>query len=278
MKIIKKLIICSLLILSSCSKSNEDIVSVVEGDSLETQMIIAYNEGLKALEVQDVFFAVKKFNEAELLYPQSPWAAQSALMSAYAWWSQGYYGDTIDELNRFIKLYSNHNNLDYAYYLLAMSYYDSIIDEKKDLKPLIEAKKNFKIVIEKFPDTDYSLDAKYKLDLIEDNLAAKEIYIARHYIKKQKWIAAINRLQNILRLYDETIYVEEALHRLVEIHYILGLEVEAKKYATTLGYNYKSSEWYKRSYKVFNKNYLIAEKKKKKKKRKKLTEKIKSFF
>ena len=278
MKIIKKLIICSLLILSSCSKGNEEIVSVIEGDSLETQMIIAYNEGLKALEVQDVFFAVKKFNEAELLYPQSPWAAQSALMSAYAWWSQGYNGDAIDELNRFIKLYSNHNNLDYAYYLLAMSYYDSIIDEKKDLKPLIEAKKNFKIVIEKFPDTDYSLDAKYKLDLIEDNLAAKEIYIARHYIKKQKWIAAINRLQNILRLYDETIYVEEALHRLVEIHYILGLEGEAKKYATTLGYNYKSSEWYKKSYKVFNKNYLIEEKKKKKNKRKKLTEKIKSFF
>ena len=278
MKIIKKLIICSLLILSSCSKSNDNIVSVIEGDSLETQMIIAYKEGLQALEEQDVFYAVKKFNEAELLYPQSPWAAKSALMSAYAWWSQGYYSDTIDELKRFIKLYSNHDNLDYAYYLLAMSYYDSIIDEKKDLKPLIEAKKNFKIVIEKFPDTDYSLDAKYKLDLIEDNLAAKEIYIARHYIKKQKWIAAINRLQNILKFYDETIYVEEALHRLVEIHYILGLEIEAKKYATTLGYNYKSSEWYKKSYKVFNKNYSITKIKEKKKKRKKLTEKIKSFF
>ena len=278
MKIVKKLIICSLLILGSCSKGNEGIVSVIEGDNLETQMIIAYNEGLEALEEQDVFYAVQKFNEAELLYPQSPWAAKSALMSAYAWWSQGYYGDTIDELNRFIKLYSNHNNLDYAYYLLAMSYYDSIIDEKKDLRPLMEAKKNFKIVIKEFPDTDYSLDAKYKLNLIEDNLAAKEIYIARHYIKKQKWIAAINRLQNILKFYDETIYVEEALHRLVEIHYILGLEIEAKKYATTLGYNYKSSEWYKKSYKVFNKNYLIAEKKKKKKKRKKLTEKIKSFF
>ena len=278
MKIIKKLIICSLLILGSCSKGNEGIVSVIEGDNLETQMIIAYNEGLKALEEQDVFFAVKRFNEAELLYPQSPWAAQSALMSAYAWWSQGYYGDTIDELDRFIKLYSNHNNLDYAYYLLGMSYYDSIIDEKKDLKPLIEAKKNFKIVIKEYPDTDYSLDAKYKLNLIEDNLAAKEIYIARHYIKKQKWIAAINRLQNILKFYDQTIYVEEALHRLVEIHYILGLEVEAKKYATTLGYNYKSGEWYKRSYKVFNKNYSIAKEKEKKKRRKKLTEKIKSFF
>ena len=278
MKIIKKLIICSLLILSSCSKGNEEIVSVIEGDSLETQMIIAYNEGLKALEEKDVFFAVKKFNEAELLYPQSPWAAQSALMSAYAWWSQGYHGDSIDELNRFIKLYSNHKNLDYAYYLLAMSYYDSIIDEKKDLKPLIEAKKNFQIIIEKFPDTDYSLDAKYKLDLIEDNLAAKEIYIARHYIKKQKWIAAINRLQNIIKFYDKTIYVEEALHRLVELHYILGLETEAKKYATTLGYNYESSEWYKRSYKVFNKNYSTTKIKEKKKKRRKLTEKIKSFF
>ena len=278
MKIIKKLIICSLLILSSCSKGNDGIVSVIEGDSLETQMIIAYKEGLRALEEQDVFFAVKKFNEAELLFPQSSWAAQSALMSAYAWWSQGYYGDTINELNRFIKLYSNHNNLDYAYYLLAMSYYDSIVDEKKDLKPLMEAKKNFQIVIEKFPDTDYSLDARYKLDLIEDNLAAKEIYIARHYIKKQKWIAAINRLQNIIKFYDETIYIEEALHRLVEIHYILGLEVEAKKYANTLGYNYKSGEWYKRSYKVFNKNYSIAKEKEKKKRRKKLTEKIKSFF
>ncbi len=278
MKIVKKLIICSLLILGSCSKGNEGIVSVIEGDNLETQMIIAYNEGLEALEEQDVFYAVQKFNEAELLYPQSPWAAKSALMSAYAWWSQGYYGDTIDELNRFIKLYSNHNNLDYAYYLLAMSYYDSIIDEKKDLRPLMEAKKNFKIVIKEFPDTDYSLDAKYKLNLIEDNLAAKEIYIARHYIKKQKWIAAINRLQNILKFYDETIYVEEALHRLVEIHYILGLEIEAKKYATTLGYNYKSSEWYKKSYKVFNKNYSITKIKEKKKKRKKLTEKIKSFF
>ena len=278
MKIIKKLIICSLLILGSCSKGNEGIVSVIEGDNLETQMIIAYNEGLEALEEEDVFYAVQKFNEAELLYPQSPWAAQSALMSAYAWWSQGYYGDTIDELDRFIKLYSNHNNLDYAYYLLGMSYYDSIIDEKKDLKPLIEAKKNFKIVIKEYPDTDYSLDAKYKLNLIEDNLAAKEIYIARHYIKKQKWIAAINRLQNILKFYDQTIYVEEALHRLVEIHYILGLEVEAKKYATTLGYNYKSGEWYKRSYKVFNKNYSLIKIKEKKNKRKKLTEKIKSFF
>jgi outer membrane protein assembly factor BamD len=276
MHLLKKLIICSLIFLSSCS-DNKEISTIIEGDNLETQMIKAYNEGLKALEEQDIFFAAKKFNEAELLYPQSPWASQAALMTAYAWWTQGYYSTTIDELRRFIKLYSNHKNLDYAYYLLAVSYYDSIIDEKKDLKPLIAAKENFDIVIEKFPNTDYALDAKYKLELIHDNLAAKEMYIARHYIKKQRWIAAINRLQNIITEYQTTVYVEEALHRLVEVYYILGLESEAKKYAKTLGYNYKSSRWYKESYRVFNKDY-ISEKKQKKTRRKKLTDKIKSFF
>jgi outer membrane protein assembly factor BamD len=278
MQIIKKLIICSLIILSSCSDNIKDASSIIEGDDLETQMIKSYNEGLKALEMNDVFYAAKKFNEAELLYPQSPWASKAALMTAYAWWKQGYYSNSIDELKRFIKLYSKHKNLDYAYYLLAINYYDSIINEKKDLKPLIEAKKNFETVISKFPNTDYSSDAKYKLELIHDNLAAKEMYIARHYIKKQKWIAAINRLQNILKNYETTIYVEEALHRLVEINYIIGLEFEAKKYAKTLGYNYKSSEWYKESYRVFNKDYASTKKNVKKNKRKKLIEKINSFF
>ena len=277
MQILKKLIISLLIILSSCSETKE-MTTIIEGDSLETQMIKAYNEGLEALEAQDVFYAAKKFNEAELLYPQSPWAPQSALMTAYAWWSQGYYSSSIDELRRFIKLYSNNKNLDYAYYLLAVSYYDSIIDEKKDLIPLIAAKENFEIVIEKFPNTDYSLDAKYKLDLIHDNLAAKEMYIARHYIKKQRWIAAINRLQNIITEYETTVYIEEALHRLVEVYYILGLESEAKKYAKTLGYNYKSSRWYKESYRVFNQNYETINFTKRKNKRKNLTEKIKSLF
>jgi len=278
MQIIKKLIICSFIILSSCSDNIKDTSSLIKGDDLETQMIKAYNEGLKALEKNDIFFAAKKFNEAELLYPQSPWASKAALMTAYGWWTQGYYSNTIDELRRFIKLYSNNKNLDYAYYLLAISYYDSIIDEKKDLKPLIEAKKNFEIVIKKFPNTDYALDAKYKLELIHDNLAAKEMYIARHYIKKQRWIAAVNRLQNIIKYYETTVYVEEALHRLVEIYYIVGLEFEAKKYAQTLGYNYKSSEWYKESYRVFNKDYSIVKKNKKKNKKTKLIEKINSFF
>jgi outer membrane protein assembly factor BamD len=278
MNIIKKLIICSLIILASCSKQEKDISKVIEGDNLEIQMIKAYNEGVEALEKGDILFASKKFNQAELLFPQSPWAAKASLMAAYAYWTQAYYSDSIEELKRYIKLYSNTKNIDYAYYLLAMCYYDSIVDEKKDLKPLIEAKANFEIVTKRFSNTDYALDAKYKLELINDIIAGKEMYIARHYIKKEKWVAAINRLKNIINDYSTTVYVEEALHRLVEVHYIIGLEFEAKKYAKVLGYNYQSSEWYKESYRVFNKNYEYVKKNTEKKKRKNLTEKIKSFF
>tara|TARA_B100000767_G_C19540687_1_gene440637 strand:- start:146 stop:745 length:600 start_codon:yes stop_codon:yes gene_type:complete len=199
-------------------------------------------------------------------------------MSAYVVWTQQYYNKAINELKRFIKIYSNNQNLDYAYYLLAMSYYDSIVDEKKDLRPLMESKKYFKIIINKFPETDYSLDAKYKLELINDILAAKELYIARHYMKKRKWVAAINRLKKVVDEYDTTIFIEEALHRLVEVHYIIGLESEAQKYATTLGYNYKSSRWYEETYRVFNKDYEKIMEVKKKNKRERLTDKIKSFF
>jgi outer membrane protein assembly factor BamD len=275
---LKKIIIFCLLFLSSCGDANKQVSNELKGDNLEVQMIEAYKEGVEALEKGDVLFASKKFNEAELLFPQSEWASKASLMSSYAYWTQGYYSDGIEELKRFIKLYSNHENLDYAYYLLAMCYYDSIIDEKKDLRPLVEAEKYFNTLIEKYPETDYALDAKYKLGLIKDIIAAKEMFIARHYIKKEKWIAAINRLKNILEEYETTVYVEEALHRLVEIYYIIGLEAESEKYAQTLGYNYQSSEWYKESYRVFNKDYVIKKKIEKKSKRKKLTDKIKSFF
>ena len=278
MSYVKIIIIFFFFILSSCSKNKEVSENIIQTDSLQDEMVKAYNDGAEALKKGDVVFATKKFNEAEMLFPQSEWAPRAALMSAYAYWTSQYYSSASDELKRFIKIYPNNENLDYAYYLLAMCYYDSIEDEKKDLKPLLESKKNFQIVIKKFPSTDYSLDAEYKLLLIEDYLAAKELYIARHYMKKQKWIAAINRLKNIINDYGESIYVEESLHRLVEIHYIIGLENEAKKYAKTLGYNYKSSEWYEESYRVFNKDYKRKSNIKQKNKKNTLTEKIKSFF
>ena len=271
-------LIIFLVLLFSCSQKSDEIKTQVKGDSLETQMIDAYNAGVAALEQGDVLYATKKFNEAELLYPQSDWAPQASLMASYAYFKEGYYSNSVSELKRFLKVYPKHQNLNYVYYLLAMNYYESIVDEKKDLRPLNEAKKYFNLLIKKYPDTDYALDGQYKLELIDDILAAKEMYIARHYIKKEKWIAALNRLKFIINNYDKTIYVEEALHRLVEVYYIIGLEDESKKYAKTLGYNYQSSEWYKQSYKVFNKDYSFKEKKQKKDPEKKLLDKIKSFF
>ena len=277
MNYIKKLIILALL-LNSCSGVEQEKATIIQQDDLESEMIETYKEGVQALKEGDVLYAAKKFNESELLYPQSSWAPKSSLMASYAYYRYGYYSDSIYELKRFIKLYSKNENLDYAYYLLAMNYYDSIVDEKKDLRPLIEAKKNFEFVIDKYPNTDFALDAKYKLELIHDTLAAKEMYIARHYIKKEKWIAAINRFKKVISDYSTTVYVEEALHRLVEIHYRIGLLSESKKYANTLGYNYLSSEWYKESYRVFNQDYKIKKKVIKKTKRNKLVDKIKSFF
>ncbi len=265
-----------LIFLFSCAQKSEQVTKI-ESTDLDEQMIDAYKEGLEALENGDVLFATKKFNEAELLYPQSDWAPRSSLMAAYAYWTQNYFSNSVNELNRFIKLYPKNKNLDYAYYLLAMNYYDSIVDEKKDLRPLLRAKEYFNFVIKNYPETDYALDGKYKIELIDEMLAAKEMYIARHYIKKEKWIAAINRLKFIIKRYDTSVYVEEALHRLVEVYYILGLENEAKKYAQTLGYNYQSSEWYKKTYKIFNQEYKVS-KKTQKDKKKNLIDKIKSFF
>ena len=263
--------------LISCAQKSEEVVTKIESKELDEQMIDAYNEGLKALDEGDVLFATKKFNEAELLYPQSDWAPRASLMAAYAYWTQNYFSNSVDELNRFIKLYPKNKNLDYAYYLLAMNYYDSIVDEKKIYDLLYVLKNILLFVIQKYPETDYALDGKYKLELIDEFLAAKEMYIARHYIKKEKWIAAINRLKFVISNYGTTIYVEEALHRLVEVYYTIGLENEAKKYAQILGYNYQSSEWYKKSYKIFNQNYEVS-KKIDKKENKKLIDRIRSFF
>ena len=168
----KKIIILFLfLTLASCSKNNQDLSeNIIQNDNLEVGMIKSYKEGVEALNRGDAIYAQKKFSEAEMLFPQSDWAPRASLMSAYSYYTQQYYSSSIDELIRFMKLYSNNPNLDYAYYLMAMCYYDSIVDEKKDTKFLVQSKKNFEILIEKFPNTDYSLDATYKLGLIQDLL------------------------------------------------------------------------------------------------------------
>ena len=269
-------LLASLLFLISCSKDNIKN-SVIEEKSLELQVSEAYNKGFEALKIGDVIYAAKNFNEAETLFPQSTWAPRSALMAAYSYYSQDYYENAIAELERFILIYPYYKNIDYAYYLMGLCYYEQIVDEKKDLKTIINAKENFEFLVNNFPNTEYSLDAEFKIDLINDTLASKEMYIGRYYFKKKKWISAINRFRTVIDKYETTIYTEEALHRLVEIYYIIGLKDEAKKYAKVLGYNYQSSQWYEKSYSVFNKSYEKNKKEKIKKNKKKNTSVLKRF-
>ena len=271
------LLIFIFIFILSCSKKEEQI-SVFKEKNLENQMVEVYTEAMKEFERGDVIFAGKKFNEAELLYPQSIWAPRAALMASYTYFSFLYYSDAVIELEKFLSKYKNHPRRDYAYYLLALSHYDQIVDETKDLNEILRAKKYFEIILQKYPNTEFAIDSEYKLELIEEILASKEMYLARYYVDREKWIPAINRFKKVVKDYDETIYVEEALHRLVELHYKVGLIEESKKYAVLLGYNYQSSEWYEESYKVLNKDYTKISKKKEKDKDQSLIKKFKDLL
>jgi len=273
-------ILISILIfigLISCSEKEEKI-SIITEDNLEMQMIEAYNEGLKEFNKGDIFFAAKKFNEVELLYPQSIWAPRSILMAAYAYYSQLYYTDAIFELERFLDKYDNHPNKDYAYYLLGICHYNQIVDEKKDLGEIIKSREYFTLLVNEFPSTDFAEDAKFKLELINEILASKELYLANYYLEREKWIPAMNRYKTIVDDYDTTIFIEEALFRLVELNYKLGIIDEAKKYTALLGYNYQSSDWYELSYKILNKEYTKSNIKKNEKKQNSLIKKFKELL
>lgn len=242
------------LLFYSCSTEEKKISTIKELDQNQ-ELITTYNEAYKALELGDPYFAAQKFSEAELLYPQSEWAAKSALMASYSYYMQNFYPEALSNLERYLKTYPSDANIAYAHYLMAICYYETIEDEKRDIAPLLNARSKFNYILENYPNTDFALDSKFKLDLINDILAAKEMYLGRHYVKKTKWIAAINRFKTVIDDYDQSIFAEEALHRLVEIYYKLGLIEESEKYASVLGYNYLSSEWYKKTYKIFNQDY-----------------------
>jgi len=264
-------------LISACTKDPEKILNIKK-TSQDLEMVVVYNEAYDFLNNKDPYNAAKKFLEAELLYPQSIWAPRAALMASYSFYLQNYYSEALSNLNRYLKTYPNDKNLSYAHYLIAMCQYEMIEDEKRDIGPLLEAKKKFSYILKNYPNTDFALDAKFKLDFIEDILASKEMYLGRHYQKKGKWIAAINRFKYVIEEYEQTIFVEEALHRLVEINYKIGLNEESQKYATLLGYNYLSSQWYKKSYKIFNKNFKEKTPKKIKKEKKGVIEKFKKLF
>lgn len=267
------------IFLTSCSKEKK--ITVINETDINLQMISLYEEGYQELLNGDTLYAANKFREAELIFPQSEWAPMASLMSAYAYYSDDYYFEAIDQIKDYMRKYPNHINNDYAHFILAMCYYENIVDEKRDLAPLLNSKKEFELIIREYPDTDFALDAKFKIELIKDRLAGKEMFIGRHYLKSKKWIPALNRFKNVLENYETTVYVEEALFRLVETNYKIGLVEESKKYANLLGYNYGSSEWYKASYKIFNQDYKYDEKqlkKNKQKDKKKILSRFKAKF
>ena len=241
------------LILNSCSKDE-----AIYQPSEKISPYVLYKEGLEAFEKNDFFFASKKFSEAELQFEIVELAAKSALMSSFSLYGINFYDEAIENLDRVLKTYPSDKNIIYAHYLQAIIYFEQISDEKKDLEPLLQASKKIEFFLNKYPESDYAIDLKFKKDLIQNQLAAKELFVAKYYISIQKWVPAISRLKLIVNKYDKTLFIEEALHRLVEIHYHLGLEGEAKKYANILGYNYNSSEWFQQSYKILNKNYKIS--------------------
>mgnify|MGYP006111645745 CR=1 FL=1 len=251
------LILLLTILFISCSKKEE----LKYDPNLKIDPYKIYQEGIIAFEDGDYFYAEKKFTEAELNFDIVEFAAKAAIMSSYSLYGINFYDEALNNLERFLKKYPADKNVTYAHYLIAIIYYEQIEDEKKDLLPLLMADEKIDFFIEKYPNSDYSIDLKFKKDLIQNQLAAKELFIAKYYISIQKWVAAINRLKVIVNKYDKTIFIEEALHRLVEINYYLGLESEAKKYAKILGYNYNSSEWFEKTYKILNKDYKIVKKK-----------------
>ena len=279
MKFIIKLSLVFLITfaLYSCGEPKKNI-SLIKEITQEQELITTYKEALDSLNKGDPYYASKKFLETEMLFPQSDWAPKSALMAAYSYYVQDYYAESIFHLERYLNTYPNDTRVSYGHFLLAMSHYQKIVGEKNDLKPLIEARDKFQFIIDTYPNTDFAVDSKFKIDLINEIMASKEMYIARHYVKKEKWIAAINRFKTIIEDYETTIYVEESIHRLVEIYYYLGLMEESKKYASFLGYNYGSSQWYQASYKLFNKDYEKKIVKLDKKEKKGMIKKFKKLF
>ena len=246
------IIIFFLILLSACSKNQEEIIY----QPLEqTNPYELYKEGLAAFEKNDFFFSNKKFSEAELNFEEAEFAAKSAIMSIFSLYGLNFYEEANENLDRYFKTYPGDKNIVYAHFLQAVIYFEQISDEKKDLKPLLQANEKIDFFLKNYPNTEYAIDLKFKKDLIQNQIAAKELFVAKYYISIKKWVPAIQRLKIIVNKYDKTIFIEEALHRLVEIHYHLGLENEAKKYANILGYNYNSSEWFEQSYKILNKNY-----------------------
>jgi outer membrane protein assembly factor BamD len=207
-----------------------------------------YNQGFKRIEKNDWDRAKLFFQEVERQHPFSKWARRAMLMQAYANYRSTDYEDSIVSAQRFIGLHPGSDSTPYAYYLIAMNYYDQIYDVGRDQETTVNAEAALQQVVRRYPNSDYARDARLKLELTHDHLAGKEMTIGRYYLKENQHLAAIGRFKNVVKNYETTSQTEEALHRLVEAYVSLGIISEAKLVGSVLGYNYPSGEWYQDSY------------------------------
>ena len=219
-----------------------------------------YNSAMNLLDSKRYKKASQEFEEVERLHPYSIWATRAQLMSAYVQYKLNNYGASIAAANRYIDLHPGANDIDYAFYLIALCYYEQINDFRRDQSNTSSALDSFNDLIRRFPDSEYTRDSKLKLDLVKDHLAAREMNIGRTYQGSDNYIAAINRFKSVVDYYSQTSHLPEALARLTELYFMLGLYNEAKVYASVLGHNYPSNKWYLYSYSLFNskKNNLLS--------------------
>lgn len=237
-------LLISLVFLSNCTYFSSLGKSDIKEDSAES----LYDRASEEMDDDKYRRAIEYYEEIERLYPYDALATRAELMRGYAYYKDEAYDDAVLSLERFIKLHPGHEDVAYAYYLIAISYYEQISTVTRDQGNTELAQNALKEVIRRFPQTDYARDAQIKLDLVMDHLAGKELDIGRYYLNQGKYIAAINRFMIVMHDYNTTSHIPEALHRLVEAYTALGITNEAKKYAAVLGYNYPSSKWYKYSY------------------------------
>jgi outer membrane protein assembly factor BamD len=238
------------LLVSACSSGpsgNEDVAYVARDvESL-------YSEAKRRLDRGNTVLAAALFDEVERQHPYSPWARRAQLMSAFSYYVARDYNKSIQSAQRFLSIHPGNKDAPYAYYLIALSYYEQISDVNRDQKITEQARTALREVNRRFPSSEYAADARLKLDLVADHLAGKEMEIGRHYQRSGRWLAAQLRFQNVIDDYDTTSHAPEALYRLTESSLALGVRPEAVKYAAVLGANYPGSEWYEKAYKLVEK-------------------------
>jgi outer membrane protein assembly factor BamD len=238
--------------LAGCGSSEDKELE----DYVEKPVEPLYNEAMDAMQRQNYRLAAQLFDEVERQHPYSVWATKAQIMAAYAHYQINQYDEAILSAQRFIQLHPGNKDAPYAYYLIAVSYYEQITDVGRDQRTTENALKSLEEVVRRYPNSSYAQDARLKIDLTRDHLAGKEMAVGRYYLKQQLYVAAINRFRTVVEQYQTTSHTPEALHRLVECYLALGVVSEAQASAAVLGFNYPGSDWYQDSYRLLTSKNL----------------------